>query len=192
MRLLSNECIQTPTFNNCKRKVNVIIKTLRIVIIHTGNDCTFGVTLTDNVKGPAFPLLLNQIYANRLNGWVPASDSCRVGLNQTISFVEICAGIPGRNATELQTTGGYPTPISFQWLSTSQDDVETGCRSAIVSLSSGASISLQLTKGSVYSLEQQTGWSSFSVSNTIFDVGHIFSGYSKSKDAYEGLVNFFF
>lgn len=140
------------------------------------------------MTGPPRPY---EVLANRLNGWVSNSDSCRVGLNQTKSFVEICAGIPGGQAVELQTIGGYPSPISFQWLATDQSDVETGCISTIASLSSGASISLQLTRGSMYSLEQQAGWSSFSISNTIFDEGAIFSAFT-SAEYYGRLVNYFF
>ena len=122
----------------------------------SGGFCTFGVGLTGNLTGSSNPFAMNSVYANRQNSWKSAANQCGMSLDFSFSFVEVCAGMMPYTTAQVQTSGAYPTPIGFDWLSTSQTGVDTGCRGGVVSMTRGAAITLVQSGGGVFSGARQT------------------------------------
>jgi len=68
-----------------------------------------------------------------------------------IYYVEACAGINAGQTANLRVVGAAPMSVGMTWDSTLQNGIETVCRSAMVQPHSGASLSLSLDSGSVFS-----------------------------------------
>ena len=139
--------------------------------------CTLGVGLTGNWSGPSNPLIMNSVYANRQNSWSADTNQCLSTLDSSFYFLEVCAGLKPNITAQVQTSGAFPTPIGFDWLSTSQTGVDTGCRGGVVIMTNGVTIKLVQLGGGVYSATRQTGWSLFSITNSMGNASGLFSAY---------------
>ena len=128
----------------------------------------------------------NSIFANSRNSFNPSTGTSKMSLASSYNFIEVCAGVPTGETAHIETVGGFPTPISFEWMSTSSNGDITGCRSAIVLMTRGVTLSLRLKSGRIYGVNGQTSWSSFSLNNAGFLVGNVFSGFS--PNTYSGLI----
>jgi hypothetical protein len=71
---------------------------------------------------------------------------------------------------ELTTRGGFPN-LAYTWKSTSQNGIDSGCRTGAVILSQGVQISTAETLGTAYSDNRLlTTWSMFSATNAMYSV----------------------
>ena len=134
------------------------------------NEGTFGVHLLKSQTGIISPLHLDGALANSRSRYNFSTNSFRSSLVTVSQFVytEICAGVLGSTTAQLRTTGAYP-PLSFDWMSTAQNGVDSGCRGGVLSVSNVLEISLGQNGGGVYSSSDQkeTSWSMFSVTDTM-------------------------
>ena len=140
-------------------------------------DCTFGVALTGSFNGPSIPLNMTNVFANRQNAWIISTDQCRTTLDSSYAFMEICSGMQAYTTSQVQTTGAFPSTVGFDWLSTSHNDVDTGCRGGVVLLTKGVAVGLNQVAGGVYSSSRQTSWSFFSITNSMLNTSGLFSAY---------------
>lgn len=147
-----------------------------------GGEGLFGAYKTTSATGTSTTNFTG-VLANRFNLFNIASDQFApgVGSNQYF-YTEICAGIPQSTTCLLRTTGAYP-PLSFDWLSNAQNDIDSGCRGGVLAVAVGSSTSLsQLqTAGGSYSSEQLlTSWSMFSITDTMKYNSSLLSVYSSN------------
>jgi len=116
------------------------------------------------------PLSLNGAIANRFSRYNFSTKSFRTRLNMPSQYLytEICAGVPPSTTAQLTTTGAYP-PLTYSWMSTAQNGVDSGCRGGVLSVSNILDISINQSGSGVYSSNDQkeTSWSMFSVTDTM-------------------------
>ncbi|ESO09147.1 hypothetical protein HELRODRAFT_169090 [Helobdella robusta] len=154
----------------------LIIALLSNQVDSAADDCTFGVSLQTNKTNPSS--LEDVIHDNSRNALHTTSNLCRVTLDSSWNFVEVCAGVGPSSVVRLQSLGAYLSPVGFDWLGTSQNGLETGCRSSALRFTSGVSFRLNVLSGELSSPDRQAGWSSFSISNAMKFYSDFFSGYS--------------
>src|SRR6218665_186639 len=141
------------------------------MITFTETEGAFGVYLGRSQTGVSSPLHPDGFLANRGYRFNISTNNFRSRILNTSQFVyiEICAGVLGSKTSQLQTTGAYPQ-LSFDWMSTAQNGVDSGCRGGVtLSVSNVIEISIGQNGGGVYSSNDQkeTTWSMFSVTDTM-------------------------
>ena len=97
-------------------------------------------------------------------------------------YIEVCAGIQAATPAVVGVQGGNPK-IGLIWRAGSSSNVNSGCRSAIISLTANDSLSLSLDEGAVYSDSNlQTSFSAFNLNNflTLEAYNAIFFGTTNS------------
>lgn len=121
-----------------------------------------------NQTGTTSLLNLNGLLANRINSFSLSSGFFipRLTVDQFI-YTEMCAGLLPYTTAQLKTLGCYPY-LTYDWLSTSHDGVDCGCRGGVLSASRDLLISLSQRGGGLYSSSLLlTSWSMFSVTDTM-------------------------
>ena len=107
-------------------------------------------------------------------------------------YIEVCAGIQAATPAVVGVQGGT-SKIGFVWWSRINNNVDSGCRSAIVSLTAGDTLSLSLDVGAVYSDSNvQTSFSAFSLQDVLTPEAYGATIFAKTSQPASNSANILF
>lgn len=108
--------------------------------------------------------------------------------NDQFIYTEICAGLLPFTTAQLKTLGCYPYH-TYDWLSTSHNGVDSGCRGGVLSASRDLLISMSQRGGGLYGSDLvPTSWSMFSITDTMLHSDRLLSLFGSRSLTANGVI----